>query len=125
MQIGGEYLVAGGESAEVTGDEAMFSLGTSQLVFLAGNVLQVCIPLQSLPSMRDTDNQGITILILLGFLLVIIKRSNRLLLSADPTLQYPLLKPLWIQLAATFGLFFIRLLVRIARGAQGMSPSVY
>lgn len=42
MQIGGEWLVAGGESAEVTGDEGMFSLGTSQLVFLAGNVLQVC-----------------------------------------------------------------------------------
>jgi hypothetical protein len=41
MQIGGEWLVAGGESAEVTGDEGMFSLGTSQLVFLAGNVLQV------------------------------------------------------------------------------------
>ena len=41
MQIGGEWLVAGGESADVTGDEAMFGLGTSQLVFLAGNVLQV------------------------------------------------------------------------------------
>lgn len=41
MQIGGEWLVAGGTSAEVTGDEGMFSLGTSQLVFLAGNVLQV------------------------------------------------------------------------------------
>ena len=45
MQIGGEWLVAGGTSAEVTGDEGMFSLGTSQLVFLAGNVLQVCPPL--------------------------------------------------------------------------------
>ena len=34
-------MVAGGTSAEVTGDEGMFSLGTSQLIFLAGNVLQV------------------------------------------------------------------------------------
>ena len=42
MQLGGEWLVAGGTSAEVTGDEGMFSLGTSQLIFLAGNVLQVC-----------------------------------------------------------------------------------
>lgn len=50
MQIGGEWLVAGGESAEVTGDEAMFALGTSQLIFLAGNVLQVSpILIPSLP----------------------------------------------------------------------------
>jgi hypothetical protein len=41
MQLGGEWLVAGGTSSEVTGDEGMFSLGTSQLIFLAGNVLQV------------------------------------------------------------------------------------
>jgi hypothetical protein len=55
MQIGGEWLVAGGESAEVTGDEAMFALGTSQLIFLAGNVLQVSpILVPSLPHFEQS-----------------------------------------------------------------------
>jgi hypothetical protein len=48
------------------------------------------------------------------------KRTNVLMRSADPNLQYPLLKPLWIQILGTFGLYFIRLIIRIARGAQGM-----
>lgn len=122
MQIGGEWLVAAGESAGVTGDEAMFSLGTSQLVFLAGNVLQVSHTprLKHWPTLALTFTlQAITVIIVCGFLLVILKRSNALLASADPTLQYPLLKPLWIQIFASFGLFFVRLVMRIARGAQG------
>lgn len=65
------------------------------------------------------DNQAITVIIVSVFLFVMMKRSNTLMLSADPTLQYPLLKPLWIQIFATFGLFFVRLIMRIARGGQG------
>jgi len=47
------------------------------------------------------------------------RRSTALLAAADPTLQYPALKPLILQVLLTFGLFFIRLLVRIAEGSQG------
>jgi len=50
------------------------------------------------------------------------KRTNVLMRSADPNLQYPLLKPLWIQILGSFGLYFIRLIIRIARGAQGSFP---
>lgn len=49
------------------------------------------------------------------------KRSNVLMAKADPTLQYPLLKALWLQIFITFGLFFVRLIMRIARGAEGES----
>jgi hypothetical protein len=41
LQIGGQYEVAAAQSAKVTGDDPTLALGTSQLVFLAGNVLQV------------------------------------------------------------------------------------
>jgi len=53
------------------------------------------------------------------------KRTNVLMRSADPNLQYPLLKPLWIQILGSFGLYFIRLIIRIARGAEGTSPEVF
>jgi hypothetical protein len=66
-------------------------------------------------------NQGITIIIFLAFLLVIMRRTNRLLIHVDPTstVQYPLLKPLWLQIAPSECLFFVRLVLRIAEGAQG------
>jgi hypothetical protein len=68
----------------------------------------------------DLD-QGITIILFLAFLLVIMRRTNRLLAHVDPTstVQYPLLKPLWLQIAISGGLFLVRLVMRIAEGAQG------
>ena len=93
----------------------------SQLIYLAGNVLQVRHhPFNIIAAPANDLTQGITILIVTAFIVVILRRANRLLKTADPTLQYPLLKPLFIQILITLGLFFIRLLVRIAEGAQGM-----
>ncbi|ORX37430.1 hypothetical protein BD324DRAFT_579732 [Kockovaella imperatae] len=103
MQVGGQWLVIGAKSADYTGDDPMFALGTSGLIFLAGNTLQ-----------------AITIIIVSIFTWVILRRSNRMLETADPSVQYPLLKGLLLQVLISFGLFFIRLVVRIAEGAQGL-----
>ncbi|KAK4685614.1 hypothetical protein P7C73_g4531, partial [Tremellales sp. Uapishka_1] len=102
LQIAGQYFYGAAESASVTAATPMFALGTSTLIFLAGNVIQ-----------------GITIIIVTIFVIVIYRRSLKLLANADPNLQYPLLKPVILQVIASFVLFFIRLLVRIAEGAQG------
>ncbi|GFZ45544.1 hypothetical protein JCM24511_03270 [Saitozyma sp. JCM 24511] len=102
LQIGGQYEVAAAQSAKVTGDDPTLALGTSQLVFLAGNVLQ-----------------AITLIIVSIFIYVILKRSSRVLAGADPSVEFPLLRPLLLQILATFALFFVRLVMRIAEGAQG------
>ena len=41
MQIGGQYLAASAQAASYTNTAPFFAVGTSQLIFLAGNVLQV------------------------------------------------------------------------------------
>ncbi|EIW72542.1 hypothetical protein M231_03477 [Tremella mesenterica] len=102
MQVGGQYLAAAAAGSDVTGDDPMFALGTSELIFLAGNVLQ-----------------AITIIIFSVFVIVILRRSDRLLAKADPNLQYPFLKPLLVQILVSCAVFFIRLVMRIAEGAQG------
>lgn len=122
MQIAGQYFVAGAESSKrVPGsDEPMFAVGvslyypyplpvihadpqTSGLIFLAGGVLQ-----------------AITIIIVSIFVIVIKRRATRLLAVPNPTVQYPYIHELLNQVLITFGLFFIRLIVRIAEGAQGL-----
>jgi len=102
MQIAGQYLYASAEADTFTNTSPMFAVGTSTLIFLAGNVLQ-----------------AITIIIVSVFAFVMLRRYNRILTVADPNLQYPELKPLIFQVLATFGLFLIRLIVRIAQGGQG------
>ncbi|ORY34257.1 hypothetical protein BCR39DRAFT_586065 [Naematelia encephala] len=102
MQIAGQYFYAGAEGAKITGDTPTFATGTSTLIYLAGNVLQ-----------------AITIIIVSVFVWIILRRSVRLLANPEPSLQYPNLRPLLIQILASLGLFFVRLVVRIAQGAQG------
>ncbi|OWZ66479.1 hypothetical protein AYX15_02247 [Cryptococcus neoformans] len=106
MQIAGQYFCASAQGADYTGDSSMFSLGLSTLIFLAGNVLQ-----------------AITLIIVSIFIFVIYRRSSRILNAAanaskDLT-QYPSIHPALIQIFITVGLFFLRLIMRIAEGAQG------
>jgi len=103
FQIGGQYLASSAQAAEFTGTEPMFSVGTSTLIFLSGNVLQ-----------------AISIIVFAAFVLVIKKRVNRVLSSADPATDYPLSQALLTQILISVGLFLIRLIVRIAQGAQGI-----
>lgn len=65
--------------------------------------------------------QAITLIIVSIFIYVILKRSSRVLAGADPSVEFPLLRPLLLQILATFALFFVRLVMRIAEGAQGGS----
>ncbi|ODN92015.1 hypothetical protein L198_05687 [Cryptococcus wingfieldii CBS 7118] len=78
----------------------------STLVFLAGNVLQ-----------------AITIIIVSIFVFVIYRRSTRIINTAlannKDVDNYPLIHPALTQVLITFGLFFVRLIMRIAEGAQG------
>ncbi|ODN77868.1 hypothetical protein L202_04982 [Cryptococcus amylolentus CBS 6039] len=106
MQVAGQYYYAAAEGAEITGAEAMFTLGMSTLIFLAGNVLQ-----------------AITIIIVSIFAFVIYRRSTRIINTALANNKdidnYPLIHPALTQVFITFGLFFVRLIMRIAEGAQG------
>jgi hypothetical protein len=72
------------------------------LIFLSGNVLQ-----------------AISILVFASFVLVIRRRAMRILASADAT-DFPLSIPLLNQVLISVGLFLIRLVVRVAQGAQGL-----
>nr|ODN96738.1 hypothetical protein L204_03447 [Cryptococcus depauperatus CBS 7855] len=105
MQIAGQYFYAGAQGADITGDKPMFAIGMSTLIFLAGNVLQ-----------------AITIIIVTVFVYVIYRRSSRILAAAVNANKdmdnYPLIHPALIQICITMGLFFIRLIMRIADGAQ-------
>ncbi|ODO05846.1 hypothetical protein I350_04907 [Cryptococcus amylolentus CBS 6273] len=78
----------------------------STLIFLAGNVLQ-----------------AITIIIVSIFAFVIYRRSTRIINTALANNKdidnYPLIHPALTQVFITFGLFFVRLIMRIAEGAQG------
>lgn len=76
---------------------------TSTLIFLAGNVLQ-----------------AIGIIVFASFVLVIKKRVNRVLANANPNTDYPLSQPLLNQVLISVGLFLVRLIVRVAQGAQGL-----
>lgn len=76
---------------------------TSGLIYLAGNVLQ-----------------AITIIIVSIFVLVIKRRATRLLANPTSGVQYPYIHALLNQILISFGLFFVRLVVRIAQGAQGL-----
>ncbi|WVQ77099.1 hypothetical protein IAR50_006782 [Cryptococcus sp. DSM 104548] len=106
LQIAGQYFYAAAEGADITGDTAMFSLGMSTLIYLAGNVLQ-----------------GITIIIVSIFVWVIYRRSTRIINTALANNKdidnYPLIHQLLSQALITFGLYFIRIIMRIAEGAQG------
>ncbi|TYJ56513.1 hypothetical protein B9479_002760 [Cryptococcus floricola] len=78
----------------------------STLIFLAGNVLQ-----------------AITIIIVSIFVFVMYRRSTRIINTAlannKDVDNYPLIHPALTQVLITFGLFFVRLIMRIAEGAQG------
>ena len=52
-------------------------------------------------------------------MVVIIRRSTRLLAHPRPDVQYPYVKPLLTQVLISFAVFFVRLVARIAQGAQG------
>lgn len=41
IQIAGQYFVSGAQAAQVTDAVPMFAVGTSMLLYIAGNVLQV------------------------------------------------------------------------------------
>ncbi|WWD09594.1 hypothetical protein V865_007722 [Kwoniella europaea PYCC6329] len=102
MQIAGQYFWASAQAAEIVDDTPMFALGTSTLIFLAGNVLQ-----------------AITTIIIFVFCFVILKRSARVLAITPPETIVPHIKPLVAQIMISLGLFFVRLIMRIAEGAQG------
>ncbi|WVQ62002.1 uncharacterized protein L199_000135 [Kwoniella botswanensis] len=102
MQIAGQYFWASAQAAEIVDDTPMFALGTSTLIFLAGNVLQ-----------------AITTIIIFVFCFVILKRSTRVLAITPPETIIPHIKPLMAQIMISLGLFFVRLIMRIAEGAQG------
>lgn len=103
FQVAGQYFVSGAEAAEKTGDDPMFSLGTSGLIFLSGNVLQ-CISL----------------IVFAAFVIVIKRRAARIQAAADPALDHPLTQALLTQVLISVGLFLIRLIVRVAQGGQGL-----
>ncbi|WWC58761.1 uncharacterized protein I303_101305 [Kwoniella dejecticola CBS 10117] len=102
MQIAGQYFWASAQAAEIVDDTPMFALGTSTLIFLAGNVLQ-----------------AVTTIIIFVFCYVIMKRSAQVLAVTSPETVVPHIKPLMAQIMISLGLFFVRLIMRIAEGAQG------
>ncbi|WVQ82540.1 hypothetical protein IAT38_004669 [Cryptococcus sp. DSM 104549] len=102
MQIAGQYFWAAAQGAEYTGDSPMFASGTSTLIFLAGNVLQ-----------------AITLIIVSVFVFVIYRRAAALIAAAPDASAFPLIHPVLVQVLVTFALFFVRLVMRIAEGAQG------
>ncbi|WWC66214.1 uncharacterized protein I206_100115 [Kwoniella pini CBS 10737] len=102
MQIAGQYFWASAQAAEIVNATPMFAIGTSTVIFLSGNVLQ-----------------AITIIIITVFCYVILKRSTKVLAMTSPETIVPHIKPLMAQIMISLGLFFIRLLIRIAEGAQG------
>nr|KIR45907.1 hypothetical protein I312_04877 [Cryptococcus bacillisporus CA1280] len=65
MQIAGQYFYAAAQGADYTGGSAMFIVGLSTLIFLAGNVLQ-----------------AITLLFVSIFIFVIYRRADRILNAA-------------------------------------------
>ena len=121
MQMIGQYLVNTASADSYTSTSPPFSLGTSTLIFLSGNVLQVSSSTSRLPALTLAEClvQSISITIVNVFTFVMYKRAKRMLARADPNVQYPFLKPLFIQIMVTFSLFNIRLLIRIAEGIQG------
>lgn len=83
---------------------AQANLQTSTLIYLSGNVLQT-----------------ISILVFTGFVIVIKRRAARLIASDQQRgRDYPLTDALLTQILISIGLFVIRLIVRIAQGAQGI-----
>ncbi|WVW82482.1 hypothetical protein I302_104493 [Kwoniella bestiolae CBS 10118] len=102
MQIAGQYFWASAQAAEILEATPMFALGTSTIIFLAGNVLQ-----------------AITTIIIFVFCLVILKRSTRVLAVTPPETIVPAIKPLMVQIMISLVLFFVRLIMRIAEGSQG------
>ncbi|KAL7420657.1 hypothetical protein Q5752_004608 [Cryptotrichosporon argae] len=102
VQCAGEYYIATSQTDYLTDTTPTFSLSTADMMFLAGNVLQ-----------------AVTIIIVAVFVWVIMRRFQRLVAQVDPNEQYPVFLPLFYQILLSLGLFLVRLVMRIARGAQG------